>query len=99
MISIIKRPIVTEKGLKYTANRQYVFDVDPRANKIEIRRAIEKMFDVNVVSIRTANVKGKIKTRFTKSGIMRGRTPLKKKAFVTLKEGQAIDVVSGTATS
>ncbi len=53
------------------------------------------MFEVNIVSIRTTRIKGKIKTRLTRRGIMRGQTPLMKKAYVTLKEGQSIDIVTG----
>ncbi|MGQ9818809.1 MAG: 50S ribosomal protein L23 [Candidatus Kapaibacteriales bacterium] len=95
MIEIIRKPIVTEKAMKLGDLRQYVFEVDPKANKIQIKQAIEKMFEVNVVSIRTVRVKGKARSRFTKRGVMRGRTPLKKKAYVTLKEGQSIEIVSG----
>lgn len=92
---IIKKPIVTEKAMRNTEKGQYVFSVDPYANKIEIKKAIEELFEVNVVSVRTARIKGKVKQRFTRRGLMRGSTPLVKKAFVTLKEGQSIDLVSG----
>lgn len=95
MIEVIRKPIVTEKAMKLGDLRQYVFEVDPKANKIQIKQAIEKMFEVNVISIRTVRVKGKVRSRFTKRGIMRGRTPLRKKAYVTLKEGQSIEIVSG----
>lgn len=95
MIEIIRKPIVTEKAMKIGDLRQYVFEVDPKSNKIQIKQAIEKMFEVNVISIRTVRVKGKTRTRFTKRGIMRGKTPLRKKAYVTLKEGQSIEIVSG----
>lgn len=95
MIEIIKKPIVTEKAMKLGDQRQYVFEVEPWANKIQIRQAIEKMFEVNVISVRTARIKGKVRTRFTRRGIMRGRTPLRKKAYVTLKQGQSIEIVSG----
>lgn len=95
MIEIIRRPVVTEKAMKLGDLRQYVFEVDPKANKIQIKQAIEKMFEVNVISIRTVRVKGKVRSRFTKRGVMRGRTPLRKKAYVTLKEGQSIEIVSG----
>lgn len=94
MLKLIKRPIITEKAMGMTENRQYVFEVDPNANKIEIRKVIESMFEVKVTSIRTVRIKGKMKSRVTKKGLMRGRTPLRKKAYVTLKEGQTIDLVS-----
>lgn len=95
MLQIIRRPVITEKAMKLTANRQYVFQVDPNSNKIEIKKAIEAMFEVNVISIRTVNIKGKVKVRMTRRGIMRGSTPSIKKAYVTLKEGQSIELVSG----
>ncbi len=94
MIEIIKRPIVTEKAMKLGEQRQYVFEVDAKANKIQIKQAIEKLFEVEVISIRTVRVKGKVRRRFTRRGVMEGRTPLRKKAYVTLKEGQSIELVS-----
>ncbi len=99
MLQVIKKPVITEKAMKLSANGQYVFQVDPNANKIEIRKAIEEMFEVNVISIRTVRIKGKVKVRMTRRGMMRGSTPLKKKAYVTLKEGQSIELVSGPAES
>ena len=95
MIDIIKRPVVTEKAMKLGHNRQYVFEVNPNANKIEIKKAIEAMFEVDVLSCRTTRVKPKVKSRFTRKGLMRGKTILRKKAYVTLKEGQSIDLVTG----
>jgi large subunit ribosomal protein L23 len=99
MIEIIKKPIVTEKAMKNGEKGQYVFEVDTRSNKIQIKKAVEEMFEVNVVSVRTARVKGKIKSRITRQGVMRGKTAMKKKAFVTLKKGQTIDIVGGTAAT
>lgn len=96
MIEIIKRPIITEKAMKLGEQRQYVFEVDPKANKIQIKKAVEEMFEVKVESVRTLRVKGKVRTRYTRRGIMRGKTPLRKKAYVTLKEGFTIDLVGGT---
>lgn len=96
MIEIIKRPIITEKAMKLGEQLQYVFEVDPKANKIQIKKAIEEMFEVKVESVRTLRVKGKVRTRYTRRGIMRGKTPLRKKAYVTLKEGFTIDLVGGT---
>ena len=95
MIDIIKRPIITEKAMKLGEKGQYVFEVFPDANKIQIKKAIENMFEVNVVSVRTLNVKGKNKMRMTRRGIMRGKTALKKKAYITLKQGQTIELVAG----
>lgn len=95
MIDIIKRPIVTEKAMKLGELRQYCFEVNPNANKIEIRKVLESMFEVNIISIRTTRVKPKIKSRLTRKGLMRGKGPLRKKAYITLKEGQTIDIVTG----
>lgn len=95
MIDVIKKPLVTEKAMKLGEKHQYAFIVEPKSNKIEIKKAIEELFEVDVTSIRTMKVKGKIKSRFTRSGIQRGKTASRKKAIVTLKEGQTIDLVSG----
>jgi len=95
MIDIIRRPVVTEKAMKLGELRQYCFDVNPTSNKIEIKNAIEKMFEVKVISCRTTVVKAKMKSRITRKGLMRGKAALRKKAYVTLKEGQSIDIVTG----
>lgn len=95
MIELIKKPLVTEKAMKLGEKSQYVFIVDGTSNKIEIKKAVEELFEVNVLSVRTLNLKGKQKSRMTRKGVMRGHTAPKKKAFVTLKEGQTIDLVSG----
>lgn len=98
MIEIIRKPIITEKAMKLGEQRQYVFEVDAKANKIQIKQAVEKMFEVKVESVRTVRVKGKVRRRFTRRGFMEGRTPLRKKAYVTLKEGYSIELVSGAET-
>lgn len=95
MIAVLRRPVITEKASKLNHENQYVFEVDPSANKIQIREAIKAMFDVEPVSIRTVRIKGKVRRRFTRKGIQQGRTNLKKKAYITLKEGQTIDIVAG----
>jgi large subunit ribosomal protein L23 len=97
MITLIRKPILTEKAMRGTDERKYQFYVDPNANKIEIKKAVEQMFDVKVEKINTTNVKGKVKRRFTKRGLMAGKAALRKKAYVTLKEGHEIDIVSGTS--
>jgi len=95
MIQVIKKPVITEKAMGIASLRQYVFEVHPDANKIQIKDALEKMFEVDIISIRTVRIKGKNKVRMTKRGMMRGKTALKKKAYITLKEGQSIELVSG----
>ena len=95
MITVIKRPMLTEKAAMLAEKQQYAFEVTTDANKIQIKAAIERLYDVKVSSVRTVNVKGKNKTRFTKRGLMRGATPLRKKAYVTLGPGYSIDLVGG----
>ncbi|MDE2484962.1 MAG: 50S ribosomal protein L23 [candidate division NC10 bacterium] len=89
---IIRRPLITEKGtdLKDAAN-QYLFEVARDANKIEIKRAVESLFRVKVLQVRTLSVKGKLK----RVGRFVGRTPDWKKAVATLKEGEAIEFFEG----
>lgn len=95
MMNVIIKPILTEKmagqGEKLG---QYGFIVDRRANKLEIRKAVEQMYNVVVESVNTINEKGKLKARYTKAGYLVGRTNAIKKAIVTLKEGDKIDFYS-----
>jgi large subunit ribosomal protein L23 len=90
-INILKQPLITEKMSMLASKRQYSFEVDINANKIEIQQAIEKKFNVDVESIRTIRMKGKKKTQLTRRGRFEGRRPHWKKAIITLKEGQEID--------
>ena len=87
-LEIIKAPVITEKSQIAKENGQYAFKVDPKANKIEIKDAIEKLFKVDVVSIKTINVKPKKR----RVGRYTGLSNRYKKAIVTLKEGQTIDL-------
>lgn len=93
MNTIIKRPILTEKMTTLNEQNQYAFEVELNANKIEISKAIEKRFEVNVISIRTQRYKGKRKVQMTRRGRFGGKRPDWKKAIVTLKEGQTIEVL------
>lgn len=95
-MGIIIKPIVTEKQTAITdkfANR-YGFRVSPDANKLEIKKAVEDMYNVKVVDVNTMNYSGSRKSRYTKSGAVVGRTSSFKKAIVTLEEGQIIDFFS-----
>jgi large subunit ribosomal protein L23 len=91
MSAILKRPLITEKMTALADKRQYAFEVDINANKIEIARAIEKKFNVTVESIRTIRSKGKRKAQMTKRGRIPGKRADFKKAIVTLKKDQKID--------
>lgn len=73
---------------------RYGFIVDPRANKYQIRAAVEQMYDVKVETVNTIKYMGKFKSRYTKDGLLSGRTNNFKKAIVTLKEGDKIDFYS-----
>ncbi len=87
--SIIKKPMITEKGAKLReTHNSYTFQVSPEANKIEIREAIHSIFKVDVEEVRTINVQGK----FKRLGRTSGRRSAWKKAIVTLKQGQTIDL-------
>jgi len=88
---VLKAPVVTEKSVGLTEENKYTFWVDPAANKIEIKAAVEKMFKVKVAEVKTINVKGKVK-RFGRSV---GRTPDRKKAIVKLKPGYKIEGYAG----
>ncbi len=93
MHNILIKPLVTEKMTNLTADKgQYGFIVSPDANKIEIKKAIEKKFNVHVVSVRTMNYSGKTKTQFRKSGRFTGKTSKYKKAIITLKKGETIEL-------
>lgn len=89
--SIIKEMVVTEKGTRLTElGNQYQFKVDRQANKIDIKRAVESLFQVKVANVNTMNRPGKKKRERT---MQYGRTAAWKKAVVTLQEGQSIDLV------
>ena len=94
-MSILKRPIITEKMTIAGDKRgQYGFIVDNRANKIEIKNAVEKMYGVSVASVNTIRQAGKKRSRYTKSGSVSGIKGADKKAIVTLKKGETIDFYS-----
>lgn len=90
--NIIIKPVVSEKAdrLVNKMNR-YTFYVNPDANKIEVKKEIEKMFGVEVKSVNTVRMVRKARSRFTKGGFVSGTTKLKKKAIITLAEGEVID--------
>jgi large subunit ribosomal protein L23 len=77
---IIKKPVITERSMDDMAQKKYTFEVDVRANKIEIKKAVEQIFVVKVQKVNTVNIKGKKK----RQGFHIGRRPNRKKAIVTL---------------
>jgi len=90
---ILIKPILTEKAnAQQESLRRYAFKVNRRANKLEIKTAIEQFYGVNVLEVNTLVVPGKNKTRSTKSGIISGVKSGYKKALVTVAEGETIDL-------
>jgi len=93
-MGIIIKPIVTEKQTRISEKfpNRVGFRVSPDANKVEIKKVIENLYEVTVVKVNTMNYDGKRKSRYTKSGTISGKTAAFKKAIVTLKEGETIDL-------
>ncbi len=88
---VIIRPVLTEKSYRALEEGKYTFEVHPKANKIEIAKAVEKVFNVRVKSVNTVNVKSKPR----RLGWHQGRTRIWKKAIVTLEPGQKIEFFEG----
>ena len=88
---VILRPVLSEKALVSIEDSKYAFYVHPKANRTQIKEAIEDVFDVNVVKINISNLRGKEKSLGRYSGLR----PKRKKAVVTLKEGQRIQELEG----
>ena len=95
-MSVIVKPIFTEKQTAITEKfeNRYGFIVVPSANKGEIKKAVETLYNVKVESVNTMKYDGKERSRFSKSGAVKGRTASFKKAIVTLKKGETIDLFS-----
>jgi large subunit ribosomal protein L23 len=94
-MEVLRKPLLTEKVAQLTEKlNRYAFIVDPRANKIQIKAAIEKMYGVNITDVNTMRYVGKLKTRNTKAGAVSGRSASYKKAIITLKDGETIDFYS-----
>ncbi|MBM3440611.1 MAG: 50S ribosomal protein L23 [Bacteroidetes bacterium] len=90
---ILIKPILSEKSNRLTEKRNtYAFRVNRKANKLEIKKAVETFYGVNVAEVRTIVVPSKAKSRFTKAGVVSGRKPAYKKAYVTVAEGENIDL-------
>jgi large subunit ribosomal protein L23 len=91
-MSVLKRPLLTEKMTGQARLGKYAFEVARTANKVEIGKAVEKMYSVNVTSVRTMTTLGKKKSKNIKGRIVSGMTPTTKKAIVTVAEGEVIDI-------
>jgi large subunit ribosomal protein L23 len=92
-MDILRKPVITEKMtiLGEKLNR-FAFRVDKKANKIEIKKAVQEMYNVTVTDVNTMRYAGKTKSRYTKTGYVKGKTDSFKKAIVTLKDGDTIDL-------
>ena len=93
-MSILKKPLITEKVSSLNERGVYGFIVDSKTSKSEIKKAVEEAYRTNVHSVNTIRYAGKKRTRYTKAGMRRGQQPAYKKALVTLQEGGLIDFYS-----
>jgi large subunit ribosomal protein L23 len=94
-MDIIVRPVVTEKmNAQAEGLKKYGFIVDKKANKVQIKKAVENLYGVTVESVNTMFYAGKRKSRFTRTGYVAGRRNAYKKAVITLREGDTIDFYS-----
>jgi len=92
MNNILIKPLITEKSENISEEGgKYTFVVAKKANKVEVRKAVEKMYNVSVEAVNTMIMPGKAKVRNTRSGLQKGRKPAFKKAIVTLSPGEEID--------
>jgi large subunit ribosomal protein L23 len=92
--TILVKPIITEKASKLSDKRNtYLFVVNRKVNKIEIKTAVEQQYNVTVDSVNTAIMPGKPKSRSTKTAVVRGTKSAYKKAYVTLTPGEVIDIL------
>lgn len=92
MSAIIIKPIVTEKTDKLGKLNRYTFKVERDANRLEIKKAIESLYNVKVADVNTAVIPGKAKMRYTKKGFTKGIKSAYKKAYITLLEGETLDI-------
>lgn len=94
-MEILVKPIVTEKmNAQAEVLRKYGFVVNKKANKVQIKKAVENLYGVTVESVSTMNYPGKRKSRYTRTGLIHGKQSAYKKAVVTLREGDMIDFYS-----
>jgi len=94
-MSVLIKPLITEKASALNEKGKYGFIVEKAANKVEIKKEVEKMYGVTVESVNTMIYQGRSKSRYTKSRIISGRTASFKKAVITVADGDVIDFYSG----
>ena len=94
-MDIIIKPVITEKMTEMGEDlNSYGFIVNRKANKLQIKKAVEDLYGVEVVAVNTMTYRGKTKSRYTKTGIITGKTASYKKAIITVAEGETIDFYS-----
>lgn len=93
---VLRKPVITEKNTRLMQLGQYTFEVAREANKIQIKDAVQRTFKVDVLAVNVMNIRGKERRRGRSRGRTAGtgRTPMRRKAIITLKEGQTIDLFS-----
>lgn len=95
MSNILIKPLITEKATKLSEKLgQYAFVVNRSSNKLQIKKAVEEMFGVNVMDVSTSVTPGKLKSKNTKKGVVVGMKSAAKKAYITLAKGETIDFYS-----
>lgn len=94
-MSVLIKPLVTEKVSALNEKGKYGFVVSNVANKVEIKKAVEKMYGVTVEDVNTMRYAGKSKSRYTKTRVVTGKAPSYKKAIITVAKGEVIDFYSG----
>ncbi len=94
---VLIKPVLSEKANKLSEkSNRYTFVVDRKANKLEIKKAVESFYGVQVQEVNTMVMPSKLKAKYTKAGFIVGRKPAKKKAIVTVAEGETIDIYSAS---
>lgn len=94
-MSILIKPIITEKATEDSElNNRFAFFVNNKANKVQIKEAVESTYGVTVDKVRTMNIKPTVKTKYTKTGMVTGKTDALKKAIVQVSDGDTIDLYS-----
>ena len=94
-MSILIKPLITEKASSLNEKGKYGFVVHKAANKVEIKKEVEQLYGVTVESVNTMIYQGKSKSKFAKSRVIKGRTSAYKKAIITVSSGEVIDFYSG----
>ena len=94
-MSVLIKPLITEKASALNEKGKYGFIVEKAANKVEIKKEVEKMYGVTVESVNTMIYQGRSKSRYTKARVISGRTASFKKAVITVADGDIIDFYSG----